>query len=321
MGSAAAWPFAARGQQADIVRRVGVLWAGDKDDPTIRAFTDTFKQGLADLGWVEGRNLQMEIRWLANDVGRMRVLARELIDLQPDAILAMSTPVTAAIQRETQTIPIIFTIVSDPVGDGFVTSLPHPGGNITGFVNFEASFGGKWLELLTQIAPTVTRVAAIFDPDTAPRHGSYFLPSFDAAAGSFNVKPIAAPVRSDDEIESVITSLGWQAGGGLVVMPDAFTLAHRVYIASLAARSKVPAVYPTSSYVRSGGLLCFGVKPGDIVRRAAAYVDRILRGAKPTELPVQLPTKFEMVLNAKTAKALGLAVPPSILLRADEVIE
>jgi putative ABC transport system substrate-binding protein len=229
--------------------------------------------------------------------------------------------VTAALQRETKTIPIVFTIVADPVGSGFVASLPRPGGNITGFSPLEASMTGKWLELLTEIAPGLKRAAMMFNPDTAPYVRSYFQPSFEAAARSLKVAPIAAPVRSDAEIETVITSLGREPGGGLIVMPDNFVIIHRAQIISLAARTNVPAVYQTSVNVREGGLLSYAADFRDIFRRAARYVDSILRGVKPSELPVQMPIKYLMVINLRTAKALGLTVPQTLLVAADEVIE
>jgi putative ABC transport system substrate-binding protein len=232
-----------------------------------------------------------------------------------------STPQTAALQRETQTIPIVFVSVSDPVGSGFIASLSRPGGNITGFIPWEPSLGGKWVQLLAEIAPGITRVAALFNPDTAPYVTTNYLPSFEAAALLLNAVPIRAPVHSDRDIETVITSLGREPGGGLVVMPDAFSSGHLTSIISLAARNNVPVVYQQPYFAREGALLCYGASTEDLYRRAASYMDRILRGAKPADLPVQLPTKFEMTVNLKTAKALGLAVPQSILLRADEVIE
>jgi putative tryptophan/tyrosine transport system substrate-binding protein len=244
-----------------------------------------------------------------------------LVDLQPEVIVANSTSVAAAVQRETRTIPIVFVGVSNPVGAGLVASLSRPGGNITGFINFEESLAGKWLELLREIAPDVKRVAIMFNPNAAPGGGSHFLPSFEAASRLLKVELIAAPVHSDAEIEMAITSLGRDPGGGLVFPPDIFTLAHRAPIILLAARNNLPAVYSNSYVARDGGLLSYGPNPTDLFRRAATYVDRILRGARPADLPVQLPVKFEMVVNIETAKALGLTVPPSILLRADEVIE
>jgi putative ABC transport system substrate-binding protein len=320
-GTAAAWPLAARAQQGDRMRRIGVVINRDENDPEGRALLSGFTQGLAELGWTDGRNVRMDVRWGAGNVDRMRRLAKELVDLQPDVILAHTTPATAAVQRETRTIPIVFTLVSDPVGDGFVAGLPRPTGNITGFINLEASMASKWVELLTEIAPRVKRAAIMFNPDTAAGGGSYFLPSFEAAARSFKVEPITASVHSDADIEIVMTSLGRMPEGGLVVMPDSFMNVHRPLTIRLTARNNVPAVYPNSFYARDGGLLSYGTDLRDTNLRAASYVDRILRGAKPTELPVQVPAKFEMVVNLKTATALGLAVPPSILLRADEVIE
>jgi putative tryptophan/tyrosine transport system substrate-binding protein len=263
----------------------------------------------------------MDVRWAAGNVDRMRMFAKELVDLQPDAILSQSTPVTAALKRETQSILVVFVIVSDPVGDGFVAGLARPGGNITGFINQEAGMAGKWVELLTEIAPGVQRVAAMFNPDTAAYARSYYLPSFEVAARSLRIEAIAAPAHSDADIETVITSLGQEPQGGLVVMPDSFMTVHRAPIISLAAQNNVPTIYSQSEFPKDGGLVFYGADRGDIFRRAAPYVDRILRGAKPAELPVQVPTKFEMVLNVKTAKALGLAMPQSILLRANLVIE
>jgi putative tryptophan/tyrosine transport system substrate-binding protein len=319
---AAACPLAARAQQAERARRIGVLMGWDENDPQAKAGLSEFAQGLSELGWTDGRNMRLDVRWEGESIDRMRMLAKELVGLQPDAILANSTPATAALQRETRTIPIVFVIVSDPVGAGFVASLPHPGGNITGFINMEGAMGGKWLQLLTEIAPGIKRAAIMFNPDTAPGGGSYYLPSFEAAARSLKVAPIAAPVHSDAEIETVITSLGREPGGGLVVMPDTFVQVHRAQIISLAARNNVPANYPWSFVVaREGGLFSYGPDFVDIMRRSASYMDRILHGAKPADLPVQLPIKMEMAVNVKTAKALGLTVPQSILLLADEVIQ
>jgi putative ABC transport system substrate-binding protein len=303
------------------VRRIGVLMPTAESDPEAKARLSGFTQGLAESGWTDGRNLRMDVRWAAGNVDLMRTFAKELVDLRPEMILAATTPATAAVQRETRTIPIVFVSVSDPVGEGFVERLPRPGGNLTGFISEEASMAAKWLELLTEIAPTVKRAAIMFNPDTAPGGGSYYLPAFEAAARSLKVAPIAAPVHSDAEIEMVITSLGREPGGGVVVSTDAFMIVHRAPVILLAARYNVPAVYQTSVFARDGGLLSYGPDRVDMIRRSASYVDRILRGAKPADLPVQLPVKFEMFLNAKTAKTLGLAVPPSILLRADEVIE
>ena len=321
LSSAAAWPLAARAQQVDRVRRVGVLMGYGEADPEAKALLARFIQGLSALGWVEGRNLRMDVRWAPGNTDMMHTFAKELVALQPDVILANSTPVTAALKHETPTIPIVFAVVADPVGSGFVASLPHPGGNITGFSSVEASIASKWLELLTAIAPDLKRAAMIFNPDTAPYIKSYAPPFFEAAARTLKIALVAAPVRSDAEIETVIAALGREPGGGLLGMPDNFVEIHRALIISLAARSNVPAVYQTPVIARDGGLLSYGADFGDIFRRSANYVDRVLRGAKPSDLPVQLPIKYLMVVNLRTAKALGLTVPPSILLAADEVIE
>jgi putative ABC transport system substrate-binding protein len=252
----------------------------------------------------------------------MQMFAKELVELRPDVIVTHTTPVTSALHRQTRTIPMVFVNVSDPVGAGFVAGLPHPGGNITGFSNLEASMGGKWVELLIEIAPAVKRAGLIFNPDNGQTPASYYLPSFEAAARSLKVAPISAPVHTDADIEAVITELGHEPQGGLVVMADGgFNSIHRVSIISLAARNHVPAVYFSNYFAKDGGLLSYGVDNADMFRRAASYVDRILHGAKPTDLPVQLPVKFEMAVNVKTAQALSLTVPQTLLLAADEVIQ
>jgi putative ABC transport system substrate-binding protein len=319
LGGAVAWPLAARAQQGNRVRRIGALVPGDENDPVQKTYVSAFTQALAGLGWTDSRNVRMDLRWAGGDINRIRALARELVSLQPDIIVTGGTPATVAFQRETPTIPIVFVSVADPVASGIVQRLNQPGANITGFATNEASLPGKWLELLSQIAPGLKRAAIMFNPDLAPV--SAVMPSFETAARSLKVAPIIAPVHSDVEIETAIIALGRAPGGGFVAIADTFVVAHRVPIISAAARNSVPAVYGFSFFARDGGLLSYGVDRVDIVRRAASYVDRILRGAKPGDLPVQFPTKFEMVVNLKAAKALGLAVPPSILLRADEVIE
>jgi putative ABC transport system substrate-binding protein len=319
LGGAAGWPLVARAQRGDRVRRIGVLLFGDENDPLSKTVVSALTQALADLGWTDGRNARIDLRWGGGDINRIRALAQELVGLQPDIIVTSNTPTTVAVQLETRTIPIVFANVGDPVASGLVARLNRPGGNVTGFAVFEPSLGGKWLELLSEIAPGLKRAAIIFNPDTAP--ASAYMPSLEAAARSLKVEPIIAHIHSDAEIETAITALGREPGGGLVVMPDVFTLAHRVPIISAAARNNVPAVYDRSDYARNGGLLSYGPDLVDPYRRAATYVDRVLRGAKPAELPVQFPTKFEMAVNRRTATALGLAIPPSILLRADEVIE
>jgi putative ABC transport system substrate-binding protein len=319
LGGAAAWPLAARAQQGDRVRRIGMLMPLDENDTVQKTFVSAFTQALADLGWTNGRNVRMDRRWGGVDINRIRALAQELVGLQPDIIVTNSTAPTVALQRETRTIPIVFASLGDPVASGIVPRLDRPGGNITGFGLYEPSLAGKWLELLSEIAPGLKRVAIMFNPDTSP--ASAYMPLLWAAARSLKVVPIIAPVHTDADIETAIVAVGREPGGGLVVMPDNFAQAHRTSIISVAARNSVPAAYPQSAFVRDGGLLSYGVDFVDIWRRAATYVDRILRGEKPGDLPVQLPTNYELFLNLKTAKALGLAVPPSILLRATEVIE
>jgi putative tryptophan/tyrosine transport system substrate-binding protein len=321
LGGAVAWPVVARAQPSEPVRRVGVLMAFGDDDLEGRAFLAAFRRGLRELGRPEGSNLHIHVRWTAGSLERMRTSAKELVDLQPDVILSHTTPVTAALERETRTIPIVFVTVSDRVGSGFAASLPRPDGNITGFSNYDSSMVGKWLELLTQIAPGIKRTSMMFNPDMSPYVGSYYLPFFQVGARSLKVEPISAPVRSEAEIEAVISSVGREPGGSIIVMPDVFLFVYRAPIISAAIRNNVPSVFNYSAFVKDGGLLSYGPDTEDVFHRAASYVDRILRGAKPAELPVQLPVKFEMALNIKTAKTLGLEVPPSILLSADEVIE
>ena len=319
LGGAAAWPLAARAQQGERVRRIGMLMGYDENDPVMKTRVSAFTQALADLGWTDGRNVRIDLRWAGDDNNRIRALAQELVGLQPDIIVTdNSTPGTVAVQRETRTIPIVFANAMDPVASGLVERLDRPSGNITGFASNEAALGGKWLELLSEIAPGLKRVAIMFNPDLL---ASIYIPSFETAARSLKVEPIIAHIRSNAEIDTAIIALGRQPGGGVVVVPDVFTGAHRDAIISAAARNSVPAVFQQSAFVREGGLLSYGVDQVDAWHRAASYVDRILRGTKPGDLPVQFPTKFEMAVNLKTAKALGLALPPSILLRADEVIE
>ena len=312
--------MAAQAQQPERMRRIGVLMPGDENDPARNTQLSAFTPALAALGWTDGRNVRMDLRWGGTDANRMRALAHELVGLQPDIVVTSAIPATVAIQRETPTIPIVFVNVGDPVVGGIVPRLDLPGGNITGFAILEATLGGKWLEVLSEIAPGLKRAAIMFNPDTVPV--SAFMPSFETAARSLKVVPITAPVRSNVEIETAIIPLGREPGGGLVVIPDGgFTSTHRAPIILAAARNNVPAIYPASYYPREGGLLSYGVDLVDIWRRAATYVDRILRGAKPADLPVQFPTKFEMVINLKTAKALGLTIPETLLATADEVIQ
>jgi putative ABC transport system substrate-binding protein len=319
LGSAAAWPLAAHAQQPSKMRRIGVLMPQDENDPEQKRRVSAFMQTLVNLGWSDGRDARMDLRWAGGDTNRIRALAQELVGLQPDIIVASSTPATVALQRETGTIPIVFVGVGDPVAQRIIARLDRPSGNITGFANYEATLGGKLLELLSAIAPGLNRVALMFNPDTLT--ASAYMPSVEAAARSFKIMLNIAPVHGDAEIEMAIIALGREPQSGLVVMPEIFTFAHRASIILTAARNNVPAVYWQSAFARDGGLLSYGTDQVDIWRGAASYVDRILRGAKPGDLPVQFPTKFEMAVNLKTAKALGLAVPQSILLTADEVIE
>jgi putative ABC transport system substrate-binding protein len=318
-GAAGAWPLAARSQQGGRVRRIGVLTPFDENDAHQKRRLSAFTQALADLGWTDGRNVRMDLRWHGDDANRIRVLAQELVSLQPDIILTFATAATVALQRETRTIPIVFTAVADPVASGLIGRLDRPGGNVTGFGVLEATLGGKWLELLSEMAPGLKRAAIMFNPDINPV--SVYMPSFEVAARSLKVVAITAPVHSDAEIETAIIALGREPGGGLVSLAGAFMLAHRAPIIMAAERNKVPAVYNVSDFARDGGLLSYSADMVDAFRRAATYVDRILRGAKPGDLPVQLPTKFEMILNLKTAKALGLTVPLTLQAIADEVIE
>ena len=321
-GAVAGWPLAGRAQQANPARRLGVLMGYAEGDPLAKVLLTDFTQALSEFGWIKGRNLRMDVRWAPGNTDLMHTFAKELVSLQPDVILTNSTPVTAALKRATSTIPIVFAVVADPVGSGFVASLSRPGGNVTGFGSLDqGTMASKWLELLTAIAPSVKRAVMMFNPDTAPYMESFLLPSFEAAAASLKVASVAAPVHNDAEIEAAISSLGRELGSGLLGMPDNFIEIHRALIISLVARNSVPAVYQTPIIARDGGLLSYGADFRDIFYRSARYVDNILRGAKPSELPVQLPTKYFLVVNVKTAKALGLTVPPTLLATADEVID
>jgi putative tryptophan/tyrosine transport system substrate-binding protein len=319
-GAVAAWPLAARAQQGERVRRIGMLMAYAESDPEAQAFVAAFREGLQRLGWMEGRNVRIDTRWAALDAEATQRFAKELVALQPDLILSQTTPTTAALLQHTRTVPIVFANISDPVGSGFVASLPQPGRNATGFINLEGSMGGKWLELLKEIAPRVGRVAFVFNPATAT-YAEYYLHPFKAAAASLAVEANAAPVHDTSGIETVISRQAREPNGGLIVMPDSFTSFHRAEITLLAARYRLPAVYPHRIFAELGGLLAYGTDRPDLFRRAATYADRILKGAKPADLPVQLPTKFELVINLKTAKTLGLDVPSFLQQRADEVIE
>jgi putative ABC transport system substrate-binding protein len=321
LGAAAAWPLAAWAQKADRMRHIGVLMSASENDKDYQALLATFRDELKKLRWEEERNIRIDYRWKALDAESRQRLAKELIALQPDLMLAQSTPTTAALLQQTSTMPIVFFSVGDPVGEGFVKSLPRPGGNVTGFINMEASMSSKWLELLEEITPGLKRVAILFNPATAPGGGSYYLDPFNTAVQSSGIQSIAAPVHNTSEIESVIAAQARKPNSGLVVMSDVFPLVHRTEIAALAARYRLPAVYPYRQFAEVGGLLSYGNDLRDNYRRAATYADRILRGEQPSELPVQVPVKFELVINLKAAKAIGLDVPPTLLARADEVID
>jgi putative ABC transport system substrate-binding protein len=317
LGGAAAWPLAARAQQPDRVRRVGVLM-GIADDLEGQARIAVFRQALQALGWTEGRNVQFIYRWSAGDVMQARPFAKELLDLRSDVILANSTPVAIAVRDTTRTTPTVFVQVSDPVTAGVVQSLARPGGNLTGFTNFDPSTADKWLELLKRVAPNITRVAYLFNPNTVPL---FYVRSVETAAPLLSIKPFAAAVHNTAELERMIERFALETDSALLVLPDLFTATNRQSIIALAARHRLPAVYPFRYFVASGGLMSYGIEMLETYRQAASYVDRILKGERPSDLPVQQPTKFEFVINLKTAKALGLEVPPTLLTRADEVIE
>ena len=317
LGSAAAvWPLVARAQQP---RRIGVLLIGDATDPELQNRSKALEAGLRDLGWIDGGNLRINYRW-APYTSSVRTKAAELVAARPELIVATSTPALAAAQQATSTIPIVFNSVTDPVAQGFIASLARPGGNSTGFGHWQSAMGGKWLEVLKETAPELTHVAVVFNPDTAPYSG-LFLPTMQAAAHSIAVTLTVSPIHDTAGMEHALAAVAAQPNGGLMLLPDVFTLAIRRQIVALAAHYRLPAIYQYGHIAREGGLVAYGIDPLDVYRRTATYVDRILNGAKPADLPVQLPTKFELVINLKTAKALALTAPPSFLLRADEVIE
>jgi putative ABC transport system substrate-binding protein len=316
-GAAAMCPVAAWAQQSAI-RRIGVLLGFAESDHGAQSGLAGFREELRKLGWMEGRNIEVDTRWATAE--SMQSFAKELVALQPDFILTSSTPATAAVLQQTHIIPIIFVMVSDPVGSGFVASLPRPGGNVTGFTAIEGSLGGKWVELLKEIAPQIARVVFMFNPAMAT-YAEYYLHPFKVAAASIGVEAVVAPVHDVSELESVVTTQAREPNSGLIIMPDAFIIGHGAEITSLAARYRVPAVYWSRFFAELGGLISYGPNGVDEYRRAASYADRILKGTKPSELPVQAPVKFELVINLKPARTLGLEIPPTLLARADEVIE
>jgi putative ABC transport system substrate-binding protein len=317
-GMAAAWPLALRAQSGPA-RRIGVLTGFAANDPEARSWVKALVQGLQELGWTDGRNIRIDDRWAADERSRVLALANELVELKPELIVACGGPAAAALQRATRSLPIVFVQVVDPVAFGLVTSLAHPGGNLTGFMHFEPSMVGKWLEVLKEAAPSITRGAVIFDPNNPG--SNVYLPAIETVSPSTAVQLTPTGVRDAAEIRRAIEAFAREPNGGLIVLPNPVTLAHRELTIALAARHRLPAVYPYRSYPASGGLMSYGVDLKDMYRRAATYVDRILKGEKPADLPVQAPTKFELIVNLKTAKAMGLTIPESFLLRADEVIE
>ena len=319
-GAALAAPIAARAQES--MKRIGVLMGFAENDPEGQGFAAAFRGGLQQLGWTEGHNIRIDTRWATpgGDAPSRQRLAKEIIALRPDVILSGTTSTTSALLQQTRTVPIVFATVADPISTNFVTSFPRPGGNVTGFITMEPTMAGKWLELLKEITPRVARVAFLFNPATAP-YFEYYLNPLKAAAASSALEVAAIPVRDRSEFEAVIAAQARAPNSGLVVMPDPYTVTHREEITSLAARHRLPAVYAFRLFTEQGGLASYGIDFLDNYRRASAYVDRILKGAKPSELPVQAPVKFELTINLKTAKALGLDVPMHLQQRADAVIE
>jgi putative ABC transport system substrate-binding protein len=314
------WQPATRAQIVDKAKVVGVLIALAESDPDIPQRITAFEAGLRDLGWVPERNIRLRYRF-ASDPNQLERVARELVTSAPDMIVASSGIAVSALLRESRTMPIVFVTTSDPVGDRFVTSLARPGGNATGFTNSLSSMGGKWVELLKQAVPSMTRIGIIFNPETAPTKGAYFLPSFEAAAKSAAVTPLIISVRARDDIDPALAEFGREPGSGLIVMPDNFSSLHRTLLIAQATRQRMPAIYPFRYFAVDGGLMSYGADLIDLYRRSASYVDRMLRGAKVADLPVQAPIKFDLVINLKAAKALGLTLPRNMLARADEVIE
>jgi ABC-type uncharacterized transport system substrate-binding protein len=318
LGGAAAWPLGAHAQQPEKVRRIAILM-GNPDDPQSQARVSAFRQGLQELKWQEGRSLRLDIRWGAGDADRIKAYATELVSLAPDVILATNTPTARALKQATTTIPIVFAGLSDPIGDGIVTSLARPGGNITGLTSFNADIAGKWLQILKEIAPDTKHATVIFNPTTAPH--AVFLPVMQAVAPQIGLTLTTAEVSDRAAIEATISRIAGAPGAGLIVMPDIFTSLHREMMFALAIRGKLPTVCPLEIYTKAGGLVSYGSNFTELFRQAAPYVDRILRGEMPTDLPVQDPTRYELIINLKTAKALGLEVPRTMLTRADGVIE
>ena len=319
-GAVIGWPSMSIAAPADGRPRVGVLMRIAENDPGSQAEVQAFQRGLEKLGWTAGRNILIEYRWAAGSNDRAKALAKELVELKPEALVADGTTMLEITRRATMTIPIVFTMVSDPVGQGFVLSLARPGGNATGFTSFEFSTGGKWLELIREASPSVKRAGVIFNPVTAPYAPSY-LHSIESAAVPIAVDVTGAPILNVTDIEHVITPFGQDPGGSLIVIPDTFTDAHAASIIALAGRYRLPAIYPYTHFAKAGGLMTYGPDPAQMFGRAADYVDRILRGERPADLPVQQPSKYELIVNLKAAKAINLTMPPTLIARADRVIE
>jgi len=319
-GAIATWPLAVRAERGDRVRSIAVLMTNTEDDPEGWTRAAAFRQGLRELGWIEGQNLRIDWRWSGGDVERMRDYAAESAALAPDLIVANGAALLSAVKQATQSIPIVFVLVSDPVGQGFISGLKNPGGNITGFAFVEYSMFGKSLELLKQVAPAVTQVGFIFNPDTVPFYDR-FLPAFETHARYESVEVTPARVRTEAEIAAAVARLAAAPGGSLIVPPDAYTMVRRDLIVKSTAQHRIPAIYSYRQVAKEGGLISYGPETADIFRRSASYVDRILKGANPGELPVQAPAKFELIINLKTANALRLEIPPKLLALADEVIE
>jgi putative ABC transport system substrate-binding protein len=317
---AAAWPLVAQAQQPDRMRLIGMLMGLAEGDPVGESVFAAFRAALGQLGWTEGSNLRIEPRWAAGNADRIGTFAKELVELKPDAIFAHTTPVTVALAHETRTIPIVFVNVFDPIGTGFIASIAHPGGNITGFTNLDPAMSSKWVELLKEIAPHTVRAAVLFNPATAVPL-QFYMPSIQAAASSLAIEVTAAPVHAKDEIEGVIAAQARNPGGSLIMAPDLFIATNRDLIIALTARYRVPTIYFLPFFAEAGGLISYGDDPFEQWRQAAGYIDRILKGEKPAGLPVQAPTKYQLVLNLKTANTLGLTLPPSLLSTANEVIE
>jgi putative ABC transport system substrate-binding protein len=321
-GAVAAWPSLSQAQQGDHrARQIGVLMSVVPDDPSGDADIAALRQALDELGWIDGRNIHIHLRWPGGDIERVRALAKDLVELKPDVLISRSTPATMALRSETEVIPIVFVnIAAEPVESGLAQTLARPGGNVTGFTNFESSIGGKWLQLLKEVDPRISRIGMIYNPRTAP-FGRSFLSSVQSAAPMLSLQVVDLPVQTTSNIETELAAFARERGGSLVAIPDSFTQEHRHLIIALAARYRLPAVYPWTSATRSGGLMAYAVDSPDAMRRAAGYIDRILKGAKPGDLPVQQPAQFALSVNLRTAKALGLEFPPSLVATADEVIE